>query len=307
MRAIKPYFTNQELLDNYKCEIPTMLLPTNLNTKMVGKSPDTMLLSEKLGLEKQNHDFDNKIYGLAKPVLEIIFKKKCAFCEANISSGAAYDVEHFRPKKSTKNATHKGYYWLGYEWTNFLLSCQKCNREYKKTLFPVNGTKATAPSKINFNASENRIQSNNLLEEESLLLHPCLDNPADNLYFTSNGNIKHKTSKGEKSIEIYGLKRKELVESRQKIVKRYQRRIVGKYEDATSLTISVLKDRIKLILLELYIDFIEKIEEFIAFREQCLNQFEAFIIDAPINGVEMPNREILRSIYWEIKEEFDFL
>ena len=86
MRKIQPYFTAEQLKDNYDCEIPTELLPATLNTKLVtenvlekGKKLPKMLLSIKLEREKQTHEFG--IYGKAKPVLSIIFKNKCAFCE----------------------------------------------------------------------------------------------------------------------------------------------------------------------------------------------------------------------------------
>ncbi|WP_421592998.1 hypothetical protein [Shinella sp. M27] len=57
---------------------------------------------------------------------------KCWYCEVK-SQRAPMDVDHFRPKLAVtvngqKIAGSQGYYWLAYEWWNFRLSCQRCNR-----------------------------------------------------------------------------------------------------------------------------------------------------------------------------------
>lgn len=55
--------------------------------------------------------------------------KKCAYCEASTSVVAHGDVEHFRPKSI--------YWWLAYDFDNYLFACQICNQIYKKDFFPV--------------------------------------------------------------------------------------------------------------------------------------------------------------------------
>jgi hypothetical protein len=67
---------------------------------------------------------------------------KCAFCECKVTHQQYGDVEHFRPKKGYKQKDgdplgRPGYYWLAYEWTNLLVSCQICNQKFKKNLFPL--------------------------------------------------------------------------------------------------------------------------------------------------------------------------
>lgn len=57
---------------------------------------------------------------------------KCWYCECK-GTRAPFDVDHFRPKLEVTVdgqvlAGHDGYHWLAYEWTNFRLSCQRCNR-----------------------------------------------------------------------------------------------------------------------------------------------------------------------------------
>src|ERR1044071_9994958 len=68
---------------------------------------------------------------------------KCCYCETKYPDLDNLDVEHFRPKAGVRqNLTqttdeYPGYYWLAYEWSNLLLSCNPCNRRYKKTFFPL--------------------------------------------------------------------------------------------------------------------------------------------------------------------------
>ncbi|MDM8523306.1 hypothetical protein QUF80_08040 [Desulfococcaceae bacterium HSG8] len=64
--------------------------------------------------------------------------KKCCYCERKRDLKRESDVEHFRPKaKVTEDENHSGYWWLAYDWTNYLFSCKACNQEYKKNRFPL--------------------------------------------------------------------------------------------------------------------------------------------------------------------------
>jgi uncharacterized protein (TIGR02646 family) len=171
-----------------------------------------------------------------KARLEAIFHKKCAFCESNTKAGAVYDTEHFRPKKI--------YYWLAYEWSNFLLSCQRCNREHKGTKFPIEKTRAKVPF-VDFNDNNSviafaktcHIESDALEKAEGrLLLHPVLDDPTEHLEFKANGEVTFKSKKGEQSIQFYGLnseKRLDLIAARKKVIENVELRLlraVGRYE-----------------------------------------------------------------------------
>lgn len=60
---------------------------------------------------------------------------KCWYCEAK-SPRAHLDVDHYRPKLAVtvhrgELIGHLGYRWLTYDWQNFRLSCQTCNRPAK--------------------------------------------------------------------------------------------------------------------------------------------------------------------------------
>lgn len=56
---------------------------------------------------------------------------KCWYSEAR-DAGAKFDVDHFRPKAEAKRSDevvdHEGYPWLAFEWENYRLSAQNCNR-----------------------------------------------------------------------------------------------------------------------------------------------------------------------------------
>jgi hypothetical protein len=53
----------------------------------------------------------------------------CAFCVSELPRGDRGDVEHFRPKSL--------YFWLAYAFDNYLLSCSRCNRIFKREHFPL--------------------------------------------------------------------------------------------------------------------------------------------------------------------------
>jgi uncharacterized protein (TIGR02646 family) len=52
----------------------------------------------------------------------------CAYCQCGLPPNDPGDVEHFRPKSE--------YWWLAYQFKNYLLSCSRCNRNCKKADFP---------------------------------------------------------------------------------------------------------------------------------------------------------------------------
>lgn len=56
---------------------------------------------------------------------------KCWYSEAR-DAGANFDVDHFRPKAEAKRSDEvvddEGYPWLAFEWENYRLSAQNCNR-----------------------------------------------------------------------------------------------------------------------------------------------------------------------------------
>ena len=88
---------------------------------------------------------------------------RCCYCERIRDLRREGDVEHFRPKAAVteKVPQRPGYWWLAYEWENLFWSCKTCNEEFKKSHFPIRGTRALGPE--------------HELEEE----YPCLLDPVD--------------------------------------------------------------------------------------------------------------------------------
>lgn len=159
---------------------------------------------------------------------------KCAYCETPIVSGYPGDVEHFRPKAycqplgpvknrddyggrppDRRNAgpATEGYWWLAYEWRNYLLSCNRCNSTWKKNQFPVGAIKAKFGGKLS--------------TEKALLINPFEMDPELHFAFDANtGQIRGLTSQGTVTIDVCGLDRRSLQVQRatkgSKLNKRYR-------------------------------------------------------------------------------------
>ena len=199
-----------------------------------GKSPayllgDTVKKRIQKALdEKNNHDFQTYYYGNkkeVKPVLETIYHNKCCYCERDEAGGVELQVEHFRPKKTPKECkdseNHFGYYWLGYEWSNLLLSCSTCNK-YKGNSFPIeNKIRENEPT-----LNENReliietCKPDNvpLVNEKTLLFNPDIDNAFEHFEFETNGYITSDTQKGQKTIDLLKLNDTPLLTARNRII-----------------------------------------------------------------------------------------
>jgi hypothetical protein len=156
--------------------------------------------------------FDSSIWADAKPALMAAQHKKCAFCESSVSHISYGDVEHFRPKagyhsKRNEPLIQPGYWWLAYTWNNYSVSCQICNQQLKKNLFPLgfNGVRATGPA-------------DDLSLENPLLIDPMQDNPLDHIEFREELAVaRERSAKGEATIDVAGLNRPDLLEMRRRI------------------------------------------------------------------------------------------
>ncbi|MFK7904041.1 MAG: hypothetical protein AB8B69_02905 [Chitinophagales bacterium] len=164
--------------------------------------------------------------GSVKGKLNEIYKDKCAYCESKIEHAASLQVEHYRPKDGlTEEASHKGYYWLGCEWSNLLLACPKCNgKGAKGTKFPIEGIRiqhATAFADMadlkTFDRARLKADCSDLLTEKPLLLNPELDEPTEHLTFDADGQIEGKTTRGVETIKICKLDRDLLFKERKQV------------------------------------------------------------------------------------------
>lgn len=189
--------------------------------------PPTGLVSEscqaqqqKALTEKAKHNFSGYHYRDSTiETLRKLYKYKCGYCETHESAGASLRVDHYRPKGRVLDVPlHDGYYWLAYEWSNLVLSCEKCNRR-KWDHFPIQdeaGRVSNPVIGINGLPYQEccRADREVLRNEHSLLLNPELDDPDDHLIFLPNGTVQAKTNNGTKSIELYFLERDELIKNR---------------------------------------------------------------------------------------------
>lgn len=150
-------------------------------------------------------DFDNDVYGHSKIKRALIKAQhgKCGFCESHILTIASGDVEHFRPKggykqnDKEKDLSKPGYYWLAYDWNNFLLSCERCNRIYKKNLFP-----------LLVNSKRCLSHNGNIRQERPYFVNPLRENPKNLIGFRGPEAFgKDRRNRGRKTITYLGLNR----------------------------------------------------------------------------------------------------
>jgi uncharacterized protein (TIGR02646 family) len=83
--------------------------------------------------------------------------RACAYCQRNLPGSDRGDVEHFRPKET--------YWWLAYEFVNYLLSCTVCNSSLKGRKFPL----LNQATSVDY-GNRNRIDS-----ENRALIDPSVD------------------------------------------------------------------------------------------------------------------------------------
>jgi hypothetical protein len=170
-------------------------------------------------------NFKESVWKGYKNQLSAALHRKCGFCEV-IATGASYgDVEHYHPKgaiweittpgEEARNLANvagrgrrvladSGYHWLAYEWTNWLLSCEICNRGWKRSYFPVLETDRSLPP-------------GEQDEETPLLLNPFgRKNPAKHLQFGRLGEVEPRNSSefGRATIDVCGLNRPSLRDAR---------------------------------------------------------------------------------------------
>lgn len=148
------------------------------------------------------------------------FHGKCAYCESDVRVNQPGDIDHWRPKSAVRDQNgcpvksqtenrktravvsreHLGYYWLAYDWTNLLLSCQSCNRVMrvngqrvgKGAQFPVVGFRAFDPG--------------DEVNECPLLINPMFDDPREHMEISpQDGMIIPRTERGQATIDIFGL------------------------------------------------------------------------------------------------------
>lgn len=170
---------------------------------------------------------------------------KCAYCEVRLDTLYGLDVEHVRPKaKITEwesmnmettfipkaefnkqenrevderpkeragTSRSPGYWWLAYEWNNYLLACKECNG-WKHNYFPVRDHNRR------WNAKQDSF------DEGVLLLDPAATdfNPRVHFHWEMSGVVLGKTLPARATIITCGLNRKSLRLARERLWRELQ-------------------------------------------------------------------------------------
>ncbi|MEA2691305.1 MAG: hypothetical protein QOJ16_692 [Acidobacteriota bacterium] len=133
--------------------LPTLSVPTEKGRLLADQHVKARSQDAKAALKFLDHWNEPDVRG----ALYSYHGRACAYCQCDLPANDRGDVEHFRPKSI--------YWWLAYDFTNYLLSCSTCNRVHKKSRFPL--TPGVAPL-----AYEARAQ---LGQEPCLLVDPAAD------------------------------------------------------------------------------------------------------------------------------------
>ncbi|HSZ59835.1 MAG TPA: hypothetical protein VK797_29600 [Tepidisphaeraceae bacterium] len=157
------------------------------------------------------------------PQLSALSKGKCWYSESR-NPTADKNVDHFRPKNRVdEDPGHEGYWWLAFDWRNYRYSSQWCNQRRNDKIDNTNGGKwdhfPLCPG--SFRA---RAEGDDYDQEEPELLDPIDPDDWKLLSFRPNGeptpNAAPSTkeySRAEKTIVVYHLHFRELVNERRPI------------------------------------------------------------------------------------------
>lgn len=148
--------------------------PATLSSKKVKRIKQNLFKKYKRGEKIEANDL--RAYWNESDIKQALWDMhsgKCCYCERKRDMKRESDVEHFRPKlEVADDVNHPGYWWLAYEWDNYLLSCKTCNQTYKKTHFPL------------LSCSQRAYTPDDELRSESpVLINPAEENPEDYIGF----------------------------------------------------------------------------------------------------------------------------
>jgi len=177
-------------------------------------SENCQKLIERSLIEKKKQSSSNNYYGDPNVVNQLrkLSQDKCSYCE--VLSHGGFHVDHYRPLSSVKMIpTHKGYYWLSCEWSNLIFSCNACNIK-KSNQFPIENEFL----RVNEPSGDWRADSAQYKMEMPLIIHPQMDHPSEHMTFLPNGMVRDLTKKGQYTIDVCGLNRKDLINKRLKAI-----------------------------------------------------------------------------------------
>jgi hypothetical protein len=248
MRKITKISDAPEILDSEECE---KKLKEIFSDRKNGKNDVKIDSSYYRGDENNNKSVLSALYSL--------YKMKCAYCE---EERRKLDVEHYRPKnRVTEEDGHNGYYWLCYEWTNLILACKDCNRDWKKEHFPIKKDRIFGKD-LKWPIKETKWKNLDELNKSEI---PVLLNPEEDsfepylfLAFNKLGRIKgvDDPGRGLDTIKICNLNRSDLRKRRKKIIDQVvkQIKIALSALNADKSNLSSINNSIKLALEEININ-----------------------------------------------------
>lgn len=180
--------------------------------------------------------------------LDGLFRGKCAYCETNIYQNSSGDIEHFRPKGNVKDyasgrivttvidgseVEHPGYYWLAYNPSNLLYSCELCNRPNKRR----SGNRTIGkhdffPLETTFRATQPGEEANELPSLINPLSQDPEDDPEKHLEMDRSGVLAAKTTRGQICIDLLGLNDRDLPNERREKYLEVERLVRDWYVEA---------------------------------------------------------------------------
>lgn len=196
----------------------------------------------------ESTDFE-PVWSDFKYCFEVAQGGKCAFCETKIQASSYGRIDHFRPKSEvcepisegnrddTKGDVPErkwaqpyrpGYWWLAYDWKNYLFICEKCNT-WKGSSFPLEGGRPPAS-----------LQEGDEGSEKPLLINPYLEDPLGHLAWDETGRVKGRTDKGRMTVDRCGLDREWLRQEREQVA----RTLLDRFEEIMSLGEAVFFERL---------------------------------------------------------------
>lgn len=180
---------------------------------------------EALSIDERKDYIKSKSHiwrGFAKYLSKMSYGK-CWYSEAK-DAGANFDVDHFRPKAEAKRTEELideyGYAWLAFDWENFRLSAQNCNRLNKDE-----GTEVTVGKGSWFPLLDTSPKANwdnrCITDELPLLLDPLVKEDLSFIDFDDRGLFVHSrfcvglpARRIRQSAIIYGLNLERMREAR---------------------------------------------------------------------------------------------
>ncbi|TIK68202.1 ATP-binding cassette domain-containing protein [Stenotrophomonas maltophilia] len=152
---------------------------------------------------------------------------KCAYCEVRLSHSLT--IEHYRPLSNASGGDSDGqdspdhYAWFALEWRNLMLTCPECSMA-KANSFPV--TRRRAPPLSTWNQAQ---------REKPLLINPYTIEVERHIDFDRRGAAVPVSPRGEATIDILGLNRSQLVESRAWVIQRVAKMLRAPGSDPAGL------------------------------------------------------------------------